>query len=204
MSVFVSESPGNGILPMSTLPWDSKADKNNVIEWHSSGWVEGDVLDTGHRFGDNAIYLTKNGFKVNGLDISLTAFIAAEWRAKDAEVEVAFAVTDSTKLDSYINIVINSGMFHWPNDDGKRSYAATIYRATRPDATLLINCFSDDNPSDVEQPLLAFSRKMSQDVLGGANWDIASLEPTTARREQDSAEIEMTFWYVRTQRHELG
>ena len=39
-----------------------------------------------------------------------------------------------------------------------------------------------------------------RDVLGGAGWDIRSLEPTTWRREQDGTEIEMAFWHVRAQR----
>jgi hypothetical protein len=38
------------------------------------------------------------------------------------------------------------GLFHCFDDDGRRSYAATVHRATRPDATLLLSCFSNANP----------------------------------------------------------
>jgi hypothetical protein len=47
------------------------------------------------------------------LDISPTALITAERRAKDAGVGVNFTVADSTKLDGYIDAfgtVIDSGM----------------------------------------------------------------------------------------------
>jgi len=62
------------------------------------------------------------------LDISPTALITAEQRAKDAGVDVKFAVADSTKLDGYtdaFDTVIDSGLFHSLDDDGRRSYACT-------------------------------------------------------------------------------
>jgi hypothetical protein len=39
-----------------------------------------------------------------------------------------------------------------------------------------------------------------RDVLGGAGWDIESLEPATVRRELDGTEVEMSFWYLRARR----
>jgi len=96
--------------------------------------------------------------------------------------------------------VIDSGLFHCLDDDGRRSYAAAVHRATRPGATLLLSCFSDANPAGEEWPRPAVSEETLRDVLGGAGWDIASLEPAMVRSELDSAQGEMAFWYVRAQR----
>jgi hypothetical protein len=46
----------------------------------------------------------------------------------------------------------------------------------------------------------AVSEETLRDVLGGAGWDITSLDPATQHGELDDAPVEMAFWYLRAQR----
>src|SRR5262249_37299612 len=126
-ALYRGESPAEGIPAMTTPPWDNNAPKDTVVAWQAQGLVHGDVLDIGCGLGDNAIYLAQHGFNVTGLDISPTALLTAERRAQNAKVSVKFATANSTKLDGYtdtFDTVVDSGMFHCLDEEGKRSYAA--------------------------------------------------------------------------------
>jgi ubiquinone/menaquinone biosynthesis C-methylase UbiE len=199
-ALYRGESPAEGVPPMTSPPWDTKAPKENVIGWQDAGLVRGDVLDIGCGLGDNAIYLAQHGHHVTGLDISPTALITAERRAKDAGVDITFAVADATKLEGYtdrFDTVIDSGMFHTLDEDGKRSYLTALHRATRPGARLLLSCFCDANQAETPWPLPVVSEQTLRDTTGATGWEITSLEPTTFRREDM---VEMAMWLVQAQR----
>lgn len=207
-ALYRGESPAEGIPAVTSPPWDTKAPKESVIAWHEEGLVHGTVLDIGCGLGDNAIYLAQQGFNVTGLDISPTALITAERRAVDAGAAVTFAVADATRLDGYtdaFDTVIDSGMFHCLDDDGKRGYAAAVHRATRDGATLLLSCFSDANTVDDQWPLPTVSEPTLRATLGGANWDIATLDSATRMiRRHDGTEVDVVFWSVQARRGAAG
>ena len=185
---------------MESPPWDTKAPKENVVAYQEAGLIHREVLDIGCGLGDNAIYLAQQGHSVTGPDICPTALATAERRAADAGVNVRFAVVDATELDGYtdaFDTVVDSGMYHCLDDDGKRRYAATVHRATCPGATMLMGCFSDANPDDGEFSRPVVSEQTVRDTLGGAGWEITSLERATV---QPVGLPEMSLWIVQAQR----
>jgi SAM-dependent methyltransferase len=199
-ALYRGESPAEGVPAMTSPPWDTKAPKETVVGWQEAGLVRGDVLDIGCGLGDNAIYLAKQGHTVTGLDISPTALTTAERRAWRAGVDVTFAVADATKLEGYtdaFDTVIDSGMFHCLDDDGKRDYLTALHRATRPRARLLLSCFSDAQPQDLEWPRPVVSEQTLRDSTGSTGWEITSLEPATVQRDDLP---EMAFWLVQAER----
>ncbi|MBS9532177.1 class I SAM-dependent methyltransferase [Mycobacterium sp. M1] len=203
-ALYRGESPGEGIPPMPTPPWDTKAPKENVLDWHRLGLVHGRVLDIGCGLGDNAVYLAQQGFDVTGLDISPAALVTAGQRAAAAGVQVRFAVADATTLDGYtdaFDTVVDSGMFHCLDGVSRRRYAAAVHRATRAGASLLLSCFSEENtPPAPERPRPTVSEATLRDVLGEADWEIASLQPVTVHRQGWGGD--MNFWYVNARRRD--
>jgi SAM-dependent methyltransferase len=201
--LYRGEPTDEGVPAPTSIPWDIHQAQPRLMELEALGGFSGEVLDIGCGLGDNAIYLAQHGHSVTGLDISPTALITAERRAADAGVNVRFAAADATKLDGYtdaFDTVIDSGMFHCLDDDGKRRYAAALRRATRADARLLLGCFSDANAADAEWPRPMVSEQTLRDTLGGAGWDITSLQPVTLRRDDRP---EMAFWLVQADRRSV-
>jgi hypothetical protein len=47
------------------------------------------------------------------------------------------------------------------------------------------------------------SEETLRDVLGGAGWDITSLEPAIPPGELDGAPVDMAFWYLRARRRSM-
>lgn len=200
-ALYRGESPAEGVPPITSVPWDTKAPKENVISWQENGLISGDVLDIGCGLGDNAIYLAQHGHSVTALDISPTALITAERRAADAGVNVRFAVSNAVTLEGYtdaFDTVIDVGMFHCLDESNRADYAESAHRATRPGARLLMACFSDIGQQDPDLQERGINEQSLRDVLGSAGWSVADITHTTV--ERDSRETPMAFWLVNASR----
>jgi SAM-dependent methyltransferase len=119
---------------------------------------------------------------VTGLDGSPAAIEEARRRAAAAGATVNFDVADATDLSGYegrFDTVVDSGLYHCLDDDGRQAYIATLYRATRPGARLHLFCFSDGNINGMIAPLGAVPEDNIRDTLTANGWRIDFLGPTT-------------------------
>ena len=124
--------------------WDSGITPPEVV-----AEIEGDqpvrpgrALDLGCGTGTNALYLSRHGWEVVGVDFSVLAIDRAREKAGGVE-DVTFVQGDVTHLSALgiegpFDLVLDVGCFHSIARAGRNRYAAEVARCSRPGALLMI------------------------------------------------------------------
>ena len=131
-------------------PWEIGRPQAAFVRLGAAGLIRGRVLDLGCGTGENAIFAAGLGLEVLGIDASPKAIALATAKATARASGAAFQVGDALRLqglDHWYDTVIDSGLFHTFNDEGRRRYASAIGRAMRPGSTLFVLCFSEREPA---------------------------------------------------------
>lgn len=105
---------------------------------------KGKVLDIGCGAGRNALYLTKQGFEVTGVDLSEEAINWAKERAFKEGLDITFlcqSVFDLEYENTY-DFIFDSGCLHHIYPHRRIQYIDFLTSALKPGGKLGINCFA--------------------------------------------------------------
>lgn len=130
-------------------PWDIGRPQPEIVALAEAGQIVGDVLDVGCGTGENALYLAGLGRQVVGVDAAPTAVARAREKAAARGLPAAFLVADALdlgKLRRRFETVIDCGMFHALDPAQRRPHAHSLTEVLSPGGTLLLLCFSDEEP----------------------------------------------------------
>ena len=124
------------------LPWDIKRPDFNLVNSIKTFKIQpGKALDIGCGTGDNAIWLSKMGFGVTGIDISETAIAMAHKKADANKVSASFYIADfliDKVPEKHYDFVFDRGCFHTFDRKKKRKmFAANVSKVLKPDGLWL-------------------------------------------------------------------
>lgn len=130
-------------------PFDVEQPDEWIAALEKSGKILGHVLDSGCGPGRTAIYLSRHGYRVTGVDISGHAIERAQEKAAQAGCDAHFICSDMCGLSGYdgeFDTVIDIGCLHSLFDEGSRQdYAASLHRVCREGAVVYLRAISDTN-----------------------------------------------------------
>ena len=123
----------------------------SLAEWVGSGAIApGRAIDLGCGHGRNAVYLAKQGFHVEGLDVSATALQWARDRAAEAGVDVRWrneSVFDAQLAAGSYALVHDSGCFHHIAPHRREQYVDLVVHALQPGGWFTLTTFRPEGGS---------------------------------------------------------
>jgi cyclopropane fatty-acyl-phospholipid synthase-like methyltransferase len=156
-------------------PWDIGRPQPAFVRLADDGLLRGQVLDAGCGRGEQALLAAAHGADAMGVDISPSAIEQARRKAAERGLTIRFEVADALNLSQLgltFDTVIDCGLFHTFDDDGRARYVASLASVLRPGGSCYLMCFSDRQPGDFGP------RRVRQDELRAAfsdGWSVESI-----------------------------
>ncbi len=111
----------------------------------------GVAVDLGCGGGRDAIYLSEQGYRAIGVDVSIAALSLARHRAAGAGASVAWclaSVTEPPLGEDSVDLVVDRGCFHSLEDPARARYAAAVARILRPGGWLFLRGSRDEREEE--------------------------------------------------------
>jgi cyclopropane fatty-acyl-phospholipid synthase-like methyltransferase len=136
-TVYVADAPP---------PWDIGRPQSAFLRLAESGVLSGRLLDAGCGTGEHTLMAAAHGADVVGVDVSPAAIARARAKAAERGLSARFEVGDALdlgQLGATFDTVIDSGLFHVFDDEGRGRYVTSLASVLQPGGTCYLMCFSD-------------------------------------------------------------
>jgi SAM-dependent methyltransferase len=126
------------------VPFFKNAPDENLVSYYERNLIQpGKAMDLGCGPGRNSIYLAKQGYDVNGYDISNVAIQWARDRADESKLSIEFECKSVFEIDflDQFDLVYDSGCLHHLLPHRRIQYLNMIYRSLKSGGLFGITCF---------------------------------------------------------------
>jgi SAM-dependent methyltransferase len=162
------------------VPFFTDAPDEHLWQAVQQGWVPpGRALDLGCGQGRNAIFLARQGFAVQAVDLSGEALGQAREKARAAGVSVTWteaSVFDLALAPGGVDLVCDSGCFHHLPPHRRADYVALVSQALKPGGWLALACFRPEGGSGLSDEQVYQRRSLG----GGLGYSEAQLRAVWA------------------------
>lgn len=141
-------------LPFVPISWifGSPHEMKEYTQLLENGHIRpGRAIELGCGEGSNAIYLSKLGFEVTGVDFSPTALKRARANAQAAGAEVTFLEDDLTNLqhiNGEFDLLVDFGALNDLNEVDRDFYMQNVLPLTNTGSCYILMCFAKNLPRD--------------------------------------------------------
>jgi cyclopropane fatty-acyl-phospholipid synthase-like methyltransferase len=172
----------DAVYSVSELPprWDTGQPQPAFVRLAESGLLTGRVLDSGCGTGEHALLAASLGADAVGIDISPRAIVRARDKAAARGLSARFEVADVVslgQLGTTFDTVMDVGLFHVLDDEGRVRYVAGLASVLRPGGVCYLMCFSELRAGGPSR-----ARRIRQDELRSAFTDGWMVDDITADR----------------------
>lgn len=132
-------------------PWDIGRPQPVVAELAEQGRLTGDLLDAGCGTGEHTLLAAVGGAQARGIDLSPVAIERARAKAAGRGIDIPFEAADLLTVqlpEAAFDVVLDSGVFHSFDDEGRERYVRQLRRWLKPGGILFLICFSDRQPGE--------------------------------------------------------
>jgi cyclopropane fatty-acyl-phospholipid synthase-like methyltransferase len=181
-TVYVADAPP---------PWDIGRPQPVFLRLAESGMLSGHLLDAGCGTGENTLMAAAHGADAMGADVSPAAIARARAKAAERGLSARFEVADALDLGQLgmtFDTVIDSGLFHVFDDEGRARYVASLASVLRSGGTCYLLCFSDLQEGTIgprrvrkDEIVSAFSDGWDVTAIAAAEFDV-TVGPVTSGR----------------------
>ncbi|MCB1214096.1 MAG: class I SAM-dependent methyltransferase [Deltaproteobacteria bacterium] len=131
--------------PIEKMPWFYKDLDPDIKKALKDYQVPlGSCLDLGTGPGTQAVALASLGFIVTATDLSAKAIDLAQSKAQAQALKIQWQQDDflKTQLKTSFDLVIDRGVFHIFEEEGRQQYLKNMQKLLKPGGYLFLKCFS--------------------------------------------------------------